>query len=259
MKANSVVAIHQPNFLPWLGYFNKVEEADIFVALDSVQFQKTGGTWCNRVRIVINGQPAWITMPIDRSYSGLRSIREIRIADTSWRQTMLRTIRMAYTRASHFDEVFPVVSKLIGDSTRWLTEFNLACIKTLGTAIGLDADKIVLSSTLSVQGNATDLLIDIVKAVGGVAYLAGRGAGGYQEDGKFGAAGIELRFQDFVHPQYPQCGIAEFLPGLSIVDALMNCGFEKTHELIRAKAGSIRSNSPRRLGAPGQQASGAAR
>jgi hypothetical protein len=237
MAAKRVVAIHQPNFLPWLGYFNKIARADVFVALDSVQFQKTGGTWCNRVRMIVNGRATWMTMPVERSYHGVRVIREMRSKSGAWRTTLLRTVETAYGRAPYFNEVFPVVNEVISNPTPWLAEFNLAAVRALAAAAGLDAEKVVVASALEVSGRATDLLISIVHAVGGSSYLCGGGAAGYQEEEKFAAAGIELVYQDFRHPRYPQRASAEFQPGLSIVDALMNCGFDATHRLVREGSG----------------------
>jgi hypothetical protein len=231
-----VVAIHQPNFFPWLGYFNKIARADVFVALDNVQFAKTGGTWCNRVRILINHRPAWITMPVERGFHGVRTVREMRIAGTRWRDPLLRTLELAYRRASHFAEVFPVLRRMIGLEAETVGEFNLENVRTLTSELGLDPMKVVASSTLRATGRATELLINIVRDVGGTAYLSGGGAGGYQEDEKFKAADLELIYQHFEHPSYVQRGEAGFTPGLSVIDALMQCGFEGTHALI---AGSL--------------------
>ncbi len=232
MGGRTVVAIHQPNFFPWLGYFNKIAYADVFVVLDNVQFPKTGGTWSNRVRLMVNSRAAWVTMPVVRAYHGVRLIREMKINGTAWRTTFLRIIRSAYGRASHFETVFPFLMELINNPTDRLAEYNLAAIRALTIALGLDPAKLTVGSTLSAEGRGTELLIAILKAVGGVAYLCGGGAAGYQEDDKFAAAGIELIPQDFRHPVYRQGNMDEFTPGLSIIDALMNCGFDGTRALV---------------------------
>lgn len=233
MSNRRIVAIHQPNFFPWLGYFNKLARADVFLVMDNVQLSKKGGTWSNRVRLLLNGQAAWATMPIVRSYSGRRDIKDIKIDQSkSWQATLLKTIEANYRRAPFFEVVFPLISQLVINPTDCLTTYNLSAITTLSTTLNLDASKLVMGSTLSVQDGGTNLLISMVKAVDGTAYLCGGGAGGYQEDDKFGRQGIELIYQDFKHPEYPQLNTSEFIPGLSIIDVLMNCGFEKTRELI---------------------------
>jgi hypothetical protein len=232
LGARRLVAIHQPNFFPWLGYFNKIARADIFIVLDNVQFSKTGGTWSNRVRILLEGQPSWATLPVERSFHGVRLVRDMRVADGPWRVRLLRRFRGAYRRAPYFDEVFPIVEELIGTPTDMVAEFNLAAVRALTGRLGLAPGKLIVGSTLGVEGAGTDLLVNAVRAVGGSGYLCGGGAQGYQNDEGFAPAGIRLVQQEFRHPVYPQLGGGEFVPGLSIVDALMNCGFPGTRDLI---------------------------
>lgn len=227
-----VVAIHQPNFFPWLGYFDKIARADVFVVLDNVQFSKTGGTWSNRVRILRDGRAVWLTMPVERSFHGVRQVREMQIADGSWRARALGGIRAGYRRAPYFNEVFRLVEELIATPTELVAEFNLTVVRALADRLGLAAGKLVSSSALGIEGTGTDLLVKAVQAVGGGTYLCGGGAQGYQEDERFANAGIDLVQQMFRHPAYPQLGGNEFVPGLSILDALMNCGFAGTRELV---------------------------
>ena len=231
-----LVAIHQPNFFPWLGYFEKIRRADVFVVMDNAQFPKTGGTWSNRVRMALGGQARWLTMPVVRSFHGLRTYTEMHIDDSRrWRPTLLKTLRTHYARAPHLGEVLDAVEPLVACDTRGLAEFNLCCIEGLLERLGIDRGKLVLGSTLGCEGSATDLLVAMVKAVGGTAYLCGMGCA-YQEDEKFAAAGLDLVRQDFVHPEYPQCNTAEFLPGLSVLDAALNCGFDGAAALLRRAA-----------------------
>jgi hypothetical protein len=239
MSRPRVVAIHQPNFLPWLGYFDKIVRADVFIFMDNAQFPKTGGTWTNRVKLWIGGQPAWVTVPVVRAYHGTRLIREMQINNTiPWRDRLLKTIRMNYARAPFFEIVFPSVTEWMNHPTDSLSEFNIATIRALAAAVRLDHSKCVLGSTLNVEENATDLLIAMTKAVGGTAYMCGGGASGYQNDDEFPAAGISLLYQNYTHPIYPQVNTVEFIPGLSVIDALMNCGFDGTRTLLGANRAS---------------------
>lgn len=231
-----LVAIHQPNFIPWLGFFNKIHRADIFIALDSVQFQKTGGTWTNRVRILIQGQPHWMTIPIVRAYHGTRAINEMEINDSHpWREKMIRTIDMNYSRAPYFDCVRPWVKQWISHPSRNIAEFNLFSIGEIMRILDLNSSKLVLSSGLKVNGQSTDLLVSLIRSVSGTAYLCGGGATEYQEDERFAAAGIRLVYQEFQHPVYPHFNSKEFVPGLSVLDVLFNCGPERTGELVRGE------------------------
>lgn len=230
-----VVAIHQPNFFPWLGFFDKLHRADVFVMLDDAQFAKSGaGTWSNRVRLLLNGAAAWVTMPIRRDFQGVRRVNEMQIDDGQpWRGKMLRTISTHYARAPFFREMFPLVEQWAGHQTSSLCDYNVAGIHGMCDAMGLDRSRVVLSSSLGVEDRATDRLIAIVQRVGGTAYLSGDGAGGYQEAEKFAAAGIELELQQFQPSPYPQGGTADFVPGLSTLDALLRCGPDGAAALLR--------------------------
>ena len=226
------MAIHQPNFLPWLGFFDKIHRSDVFVVMDNAQFSKTGGTWTNRVQLIVNKEPAWVTVPIVRAYHGLRTIREMKINDSQpWRVKLLRTIEMNYGRAPYFTDVVSVIREVVEQPTTDLAEYNLTAIRTLCGRLQLTTP-IVLGSSLATEGRSTDLLIEMATAVGGNAYLAGGGASGYQDDEHFRERGVELVFQDFLHPTYPQFNTDSFVAGLSIVDALMNCGFDGVRKLF---------------------------
>jgi hypothetical protein len=235
-KADVVVAIHQPNFFPWLGYFDKIVRADTFVLLDNVQFSKTGGTWSNRVRLLGGAQPIWVTLPVVRAYSGVRLVREMQIDNRQpWRRKLLQTLRTYYAKADHFGAVFPEVARLVEYRTDSLLDFNRQAITELCRLMEIDTNKIVLGSSLNTDGHSTDLLVASVRAVGGSAYLCGGGADGYQDDDKFERAGLRLMYQDFLHPTYAQGAHDAFIPGLSCIDTLMHCGFRGTRELLERK------------------------
>ena len=237
-----VVAIHQPNFLPWLGYFDKLARADVFVVLDDVQFPRTSkGTWMNRVKLLVGGEPRWATVPIVRSEGALREVREVRIDDSQpWREKLLRTIEHNYRRAPHFADVLPLVHELVNTPTGSLADYNETNVRRLAGELGLDTSKLVRSSTIPTTRHGTDLMIELTKAVGGTTYLSGNyAAGAYQEEEKFPQAGVELRYQDFEHPTYPQ-PVEPPVHGLSIVDALMNCGVAGTRELVEQTAVAAR-------------------
>jgi hypothetical protein len=228
-----IVAIHQPNFFPWLGYFNKMARADVFIVLDNVQFPKTGGTWINRVQLAVHGGAAWITVPVKRAYHGTRLICEMEMNNgIPWRMKFLKTIQSNYGRAPFFSSVYPVIASLVDQASDSLSEFNISAIRVLVEKLGLETAKLVLGSSMAVNGSATQLLINMTRFAGGTAYLAGGGAGDYQDDGLFARQGVDLIYQNFKHPRYPQFNTSNFIPGLSILDALMNCGFAKTKLLI---------------------------
>lgn len=228
-----VVAIHQPNFFPWLGYFDKIARSDVFIFLDDVQFSKTGGTWSNRVKMLLAGEPRWVTAPIRRAFNGVALIHEIEWADEQpWRSKLLKTLVANYARVPHYRETMAWLEPLILLPENNLARYNMALIRAIADRIGLRHDHCVTSSSLGGQGQASELLIDLTRKVGGDCYLCGGGASGYQEDEAFSEVGLELRYQRFTHPLYAQAGGREFVPGLSIVDALMNLGFERVRQLL---------------------------
>ncbi len=233
-----VVAIHQPNFLPWLGYFDKIVRSDVFIFLDNVQFPKTGGTWMNRVKMLVAGAATWVTVPVCRNFSGVRLVNEMQIDDQrDWRAKLLKTIHCNYKKAACFDEVFPVLEGwLHKPSGASLADYNIVCIEAMMERLNLDRRKLVRSSSLPSEGTGTDLLISLAKTVGGTVYMCGGGAAGYQEDAKFAAAGLRLQYQNYQHPVYPQVAVSGFVMGLSIVDAMMSLGFQGVGRLLRSAA-----------------------
>lgn len=230
-----LVAIHQPNFFPWLGYFDKIRRADRFVFLDDAQFPKTGGVWSNRVKILQQGKARWLTAPIDRAYTGVRKIDEMRFsAQEDWREKTLKTLHAAYGRAAFFETTLALLAPLVAYQDDDLAAYNIHAITVLCTALGLDTMKLMRSSTFNSDAVGTERLIALTRAVGGTAYLCGGGAEGYQEDALFAAGGVELVYQNFRSASYPQAGTAEFVPGLSVIDALMYMGPDAVAALLRA-------------------------
>lgn len=220
-----LVAIHQPNFLPWLGYFDKIARADRFVVLDSVPLQLTGSNYTNRVKMVVSGKPSWITMPLRRGHKARSRIDQAEyVVNAAVRQRMIRSIAQSYAKAPFFTTTMPLVERILGLETTSLVDFNLSGIYVLAEMLGVSTAHIVRSSTMVVDGRSNELLIDIVRAAGGDTYLAGHGADGYQDNAIFAANGVAVQYQAYVHPVYRQCNVGEFVPGMSAIDALMNCG-----------------------------------
>ena len=245
-----LVSIHQPNFFPWLGYFGKIIQSDVFVFLDNVQIPRTGaGSWVNRVHILNSGQVQWLTLPIDKAFPGLRAINEVDIvADDRWRRKITDSLRQNYKKAPYFDQVFPVLDPLLNSTERNLAQYNIAAITTIAQEFGVPSFRFVCSSALPIKGLvSTDRLVRIVQEVGGTHYLYGgaaNAAGGYQENEKFVAAGLAPIAQEFRHPVYPQFNASVFQPGLSVIDALMNIGFNAFWDVL--KTHQSHSPSPER-------------
>jgi len=216
-----IVAIHQPCYLPWLGSLDKIKRSDIFIFMDNAQY--TRGSWMNRCWIKNSQGKQWLTIPVITSGVFGQKIAEAKIDyKTDWVPTHLRTLEINYKKAPYFKQYFPFIKKILEQRIESLAELNIKLIKKISDLFGLKT-KFVVGSSLNVSGQATDLLINMVKAVGGDAYLCGGGAGEYQEDEKFSKNDLKLIYQNFQHPVYKQL-FGEFIPGLSVIDYLFNVG-----------------------------------
>lgn len=217
-----ICAIHQPNFFPWLGYFDKIQKADIFVFLDAVAYPKSGsgsGSWCNRVQLAIQNQAQWVGCPIRRE-SGVQLIKDVKIDDSQpWRKKMLRTLEFNYKKTKNYHDIMPLLTTLIEYPTDSLAEFNIYAIKSLTERLGYQV-QFLLQSDLMVSGASTQLLVNIIKKTAATTYLCGGGASGYQEDMLFQANDITLCYQKF-SPQAYGDDSHVFIPGLSVIDYLM--------------------------------------
>lgn len=231
---NKIVAIHQPNFFPWLGYFDKIARADDFLFFDDVQFPKTGGgVWTNRVKLLISGQARWITAAIDRNYSGTREIREMHfLADNPWREKMLRSLEFNYRRHPFYSDTMNILEPLIKNNESNVAEYNIHAVTEIAQQIGLNTKKLNRSSNFSTEGSSNELLCSLTQQAGGDIYMCGGGAEGYQNDALFDEKGVGLQYQKFEHPIYSQTGHSKFIQGLSVIDAAMNLSWSEIKNLM---------------------------
>ena len=230
---DKIISIHQPNFFPWLGYFDKIVKSDAFILLDDVQFPKTNGNWINRVSLFVSGESRWITAPIKRAYHGTLNINEMIFDDRPpWRQKIIKTIEANYRKSNHYKEGFEFINTLINNPSDNIAEYNISNILAICEYLGINTSKLIRSSDLNVTSSSTQRIIDLVKKLDGNIYYCGGGASCYQEDALYGDNGVELRYQDYSHPVYEQKNSCEFVKGLSIIDAIFNIGQIGTTELL---------------------------
>jgi hypothetical protein len=218
-------AIHQPNFLPWIGYFHKISLVDDFVFFDDVQFPR-GKTFGNRVKIKTNNGELWLTVPV-LSKGELLNFNTILINNTfPWQRKILKTLELAYSRAKHFEEYHKSFSDIFTRPYELLVDLNIELIKYVINQMGIDVN-LHLSSEISVKEttNAEDKIISILKNIGISGYVTGSGAGSvrYIDEERFRHDNIEIDWQKYKSPVYPQLW-GPFIPDLSIIDLLFNCG-----------------------------------
>ncbi len=215
-----ICAIHQPQFIPWLGYFDKIARSDVFVFLDTVQFKKN--EYQNRNRIFTPQGPRWLTVPVSFDFGD--PLNRVRIApDPRWRKKMLRTVEQNYRKAPGFAAVYPTFEALILESG-WdsLAELNGATVLWLMELLALDTPTVRASELGELAEEPTLRLIDICRKLGADTYLSGRGGRDYLRVDAFERNGIDLLFQDFQHPTYRQAdGRYPFISHLSALDWVM--------------------------------------
>jgi len=216
-----IVGIHQPNFLPWLGFFYKLEKSDIFIFLDSVQLANRGYT--NRVKVKnVKSESQWVTVPVSHKGKS-KLIFEAEISgDDKWKRKFVRTISGNYKHSQFYSNYSDHIFEIVMGSDVSLCDLNIELISYAANILKIKT-KIVKSSSIDCEGSSTDLLINLCKAVGGNQYLSGFGGNKYQDEDKFKGNGINLSYYDFIHPEYKQC-FNGFIPGLSVIDLLFNCG-----------------------------------
>ena len=219
----TTLAVHQPNYLPWIGYFDKMRTADVFVLLDDVQYPRSRSV-ANRNSIRTAQGELLLTVPVSKpkGSEGKVGYREIAFADESWRSKHLRTIDQAYRRAPHFERLFPELEAIITRGSSFC-DLNVELIRWMAGHFGIETPTPLMSELGGDFGHSNDMIVELCRATSAEVYLSGTGAGAYNDAARLAADGIELRYQEFRHPVYPQLGDG-FLTNLSALDMLLNCG-----------------------------------
>ncbi|RUQ81553.1 WbqC family protein [Legionella septentrionalis] len=216
-------AIHQPNFFPWAGYFDKIRQADVFIFLDEVAYPKSGsgsGSWCNRVRLLQGMEPFWFGLPVQRQ-SGVQLIKSVRFADKDYHLKKLnKTLELNYKKYPRYRNAWPLIESLLNYPSDSLVEYNIHAIMSLSKWLGLKT-RFIRQSELQHQKNSTELLIELVQQVGADRYLCGNGSSGYQEDALFKQAGIDVQYQLTNPAQHFVEQISDEESGLSILHLLI--------------------------------------
>jgi hypothetical protein len=226
-----VVSAHQPNFLPYLGFFDKMKKSDTLVIRDEVQYVERDYHHRNRIRIdgCNNGNPQWkwIRVPVKKEPRCIRDIivkNDVKDKNVPWNIFMLRQIKNNYQKTSFFRKYYPKLEEIILLRKEKLLNLNMEIIKFLKDCFNINTE-IVYASELGFKktNNPSEDLVRIAKAVNADAYLSGNGARAYLDPEPFQKQGVELKFQNFIHPVYQQ-RYPGFVPNLASVDALFNAG-----------------------------------
>lgn len=220
--SNITICIHQPDFVPYLGFFQRLLISQHFILLDDVQFIRRG--WQHRDRIKGRNGPIWLTLALRKGdYHQL--INEVELSsDPSWIVANLNLLRECYGKAKYFAEVFPRVEAIYYTGHRRLIDFNCALLGLAMEYFDISVS-ISLASEYGVDTKSSARLLDLVRCRQGDTYLTGTGSRDYLDEEMFKEAGVRVMWQDFRHPVYPQL-YGDFEPMLSCLDLLFNCGHD---------------------------------
>jgi hypothetical protein len=225
MDNQLIVGIHQPNFMPWLGYFYKIWQSDTFIFLDDVQFIKTGSSYTNRVSININGQNQYITIPIKRG-SGVQNINQTNFLNEKWKKKLITTLQSNYAKSPYFNENREFIFALINFEADNLADYNMNFIQKISEKLNFKT-QFIQSSKFNIHSKSTQRLVELIEKVEGTVYLSGTGGDEYQEHNIYTNKKIEVIYNTMPNFEYHQPKGEAFIKGLSLIDALFNVGFEK--------------------------------
>ena len=223
----TTVVVSQPMFLPWIGLFEQIKQADIFVHYDDVQ-RPQGRSFVSRVQIRRNNAIEWLTAPVNKANSG-RLISETRLTDTTdWAGKHQKTLRHAYGRSPNAPEMLDLMQRLYLAPSPMLADFNIQAIEQISGALDLQTE-FLRSSEMGIGGHSTARLVDICKSLGATRYVTGHGARNYMDHDAFEAVGIEVFYMSYQSKPWAQ-GNENFTPYVSILDTISSVPTEKVVE-----------------------------
>jgi len=216
------VAVMQPTFLPWIGYFDLIDQSDRFVFLDSVQFSKQSWQQRNRVK-GLNGEQ-WLTVPVLTKGLSNQSISEVKInQNAKFKEKTIKNITQIYRKAPFFDFYIDELSHILLKSYVFLADLNIELILWICRQLEIKTE-MIRSSSLKAKGKKVELLINICKELNADTYLSTPGSKVYiEENNLFPSNGIDLAYHAYEHPVYHQSR-GKFIPYMSVIDLLFNEG-----------------------------------
>ena len=228
------VVILQPSYIPWRGYFDQINRADLFVFYDDVQYDKRG--WRNRNQIKTSHGRQWLTIPVYSRGAQTQNIpiHQIRIVwENPWNQIHLRAIQQSYSKAPYFERYQPLLETFYQRRDELLADFTIDFTIALARELGNMHTRFMRSSEIAgINGQKTDRLIQILQAVGATHYISGPSAQDYIEREKFDQVGIALEYMQYNYPEYTQL-YHPFDPQVSILDLLVMMGSEAPHYIFK--------------------------
>lgn len=214
------IVISQPMFFPWVGIFEQLRLANLFVHYDDVQFPQ-GRSFMSRVQIKTHNGIQWLTVPVVRGKNQL--IKDVLIDEAQdWRSRHLKTLQLSYAKAAFGNDMLSLVGEIYSLKTKYLSEFNIFAIEKIAEFFGLSTD-FTVSSTYRTQTAGSEKLFDLMLLLEGEIYITGHGARNYLDHKLFENREIRVEYMDYKRNSYPQLHGA-FDPHVSILDLIANAG-----------------------------------
>ncbi len=223
----TIVGMHQPNILPWIGYFYKIFQSDVFILVDDIQFIKSGSSYTNSFSINERGKSIKLTIPIKRVKGVTQNINEIYPINNEWKRKYKKRIELAYCKCPYYKEEKDFIFELLSTPIENQSKYNIHLIKEITKRLDITT-KIEISSLMESTyiSNPTERIIQLAKLANATSYISGRGGDNYQEHKLFRENNIKLIYSNFIDFEYPQYRTQNFVKGLSIIDAIFNIGFK---------------------------------
>ena len=233
-----ILTAHQPAYLPWLGLFHKIGLAQTFCVLDTVQFEKD--SYINRNKIKTSSGPLWLSVPVETKNHFETKIYDLRIAERQWSRKHFKSIEHAYKKAPFYDDYISQLGEvLLGQKYIFLKDLNHELMKFFLKELKIET-AVVFASDYNLVGKKSDLIIDMCKKLGATNFIFGSQGRDYVDYNLFQDTQIEISFQNYVHPEYPQLH-NNFEPYMSIVDLLFNVGRNAREVIMQGNVARIRS------------------
>lgn len=234
MIQKKTCVIMQPTYLPWIGYFDLIQRANVFVFLNDVQFSKQ--SWQVKNKINSQGKELVLTVPVKKTKLATRIDQIIIDQSKPWKKKHLKSIYYSYVKSEFFKEIYPIIEQLFSNQTDSLAEFNMEIIKTISHKL-FGQKEFIDSRDLEINSkDKLDRIVQICKTVNATEYLSPAGSMGYLEvmnyKERFSEASLDFAAQNYLPVSYQQISNSDFLPYLSIIDLLFNKGLNESQKTI---------------------------
>ena len=226
-----IISIHQPEHMPWLGFFYKMKHSELFVILDSVQYRKN--YFQNRNQIVTNGKPNYITVTVPTPGHISSTIDQMKLGQNDWRTGYLNKIKESYRKHPYFNIHFPEIEKIILEDFEYLEDLNMELINYFRDFLGIETP-LVYSKDLGIDTHKDNLVFDICKKLGADTYISGVFGREYLNLDQFKESNIKVVYNEYTKYEYSQYKLNDFIPYMSLLDIAMNHDSEEANNILES-------------------------